>query len=68
MKFGDDQLVCSKCLIYDGFFRGGGSWAPDSCPKCGGTDCTMYKNLTLFQKKKAEKLKEKMWQEKTVKK
>lgn len=52
--FGKDTLFCSKCLIRDGHFRGGGSWAPDSCPKCGGTDCTMYQNLSVWHKIKAK--------------
>lgn len=49
-KFNEDELFCSNCLTPDRFFRGGGSWAPDCCPKCGGTDCTMYKDLALIQK------------------
>jgi hypothetical protein len=33
MGLRNNQLVCSKCLIADYFFRGGGSWLPDMCPK-----------------------------------
>ena len=57
--------LCKKCLVDDGFFSGGGSWAPDSCPKCGGTECVMYENLPPRKQKKARKLKAKMWQERS---
>lgn len=62
MIFTKDLLVCSQCMIYDGFFRGGGSWAPDSCPKCGGTDCTLFQNLNFLQKRKARRLNIKLWE------
>lgn len=52
-KFNKDELFCSKCLISDSLFRGGGSWAPDCCPNCGGTACTMYQDLTPMQKLRA---------------
>jgi len=54
-KFNKDELFCSKCLIHDAFFKGGGSWASNGCPKCGGTDCTMYQNLAFIQKIKVRK-------------
>ena len=58
------RLLCKKCLIDDHFFRGGGSWAPDSCPKCGGTDCVMWEDLSFIKQMKALSLKNKMWKEK----
>lgn len=60
-KFYKDELFCSKCLIHDTFFIGGGGWASDNCPKCGRTACTLYKNLTLMQKSKAEEKFDIMW-------
>lgn len=61
MKFGEDQLVCAKCLIYDGFFN------TSACPRCGGTDCIMYKNLTPYQRAKARELKAEMLEEREKK-
>lgn len=55
-----NRLLCKKCLIDDGFFRGGGSWAPDSCPNCGGTDCVWFDNLNWSRKQKALKIYEEM--------
>ena len=60
-KFHKDEMFCSKCLIHDTFFIGGGSWAPSTCPKCDGIDCILYKNLTLMQKFKARKKFDIMW-------
>lgn len=59
-----DELFCLKCLIHDTFFVGGGSWAPNCCPKCRGTDCIRYENLTPIQKIKAKKLFNIMWKKK----
>ena len=56
-----DELFCPKCLMHDTFFVGGGSWTPDNCPKCKGTDCIMYGNLTTIEKIKADYLFYKMW-------
>ena len=53
--FNKFERFCPKCIIHDTFFEGGGSWISDSCPKCGGTECIMYQNLTLVQKFKARK-------------
>lgn len=60
-KFNKDELFCSKCLIHDTFFKGGGSWASSSCPECGGTACTLYQSLTFVQKVKARKKFDIMW-------
>ncbi len=60
----DDNLFCPRCLIHDHFFTGGGSWAPDSCPNCGGTACTMFKNLSAYNQKLAKKRFKRMWKEK----
>jgi len=57
-------LVCTKCLIADYHFVGGGSWISDSCPQCGGTDCRRYENLTYEEKLKATEIWERMWREK----
>ena len=54
-KFSKNELFCIKCLISDGFFRDGGSWIPDRCPKCGGTECINYGGLTIFQKLEVRK-------------
>jgi len=63
-----NRLLCKKCLIDDGFFVGGGSWAADGCPKCGGTDCVWYEHIGPLQKLKAQKINDKMWSEKWLKK
>ena len=60
-KFHKDEMFCSKCLIHDTFFTGGGGWSPSSCPECGGTDCTLYKNLTFIQKSKVKEKFDVMW-------
>lgn len=54
-----DELFCSKCLIHDTFFVGGGSWPIYDCSKCKGIDC-IYKNLTIIEKIKANSLFNKM--------
>ena len=59
-----DELFCSECLIHDTFFVGGGSWSSDGCPKCKGTDCIRYENLTTTEKIKANHLFDIMWKEK----
>ena len=61
------RLLCKKCLIDDGFFIGGGSWAADNCPKCGGTECVWYENLGPLQKLRAQQIYDKMWGEKWLK-
>jgi len=63
-----NRLLCKKCLIDDGFFVGGGSWSPNNCPKCGGTDCVWYDSLGFFKKLKAQKINDKLWSEKWQKK
>jgi hypothetical protein len=63
-KFHDLELFCEKCLIHDTFFKGGGSWSPGNCPKCKGTNCVLYVNMTFLQQVKALELYEKMWNEK----
>ena len=55
--------LCIKCLIDDGFFNGGGSWAPDSCPKCGGTHCIMYEALPNFMQLEAKIINDILWDE-----
>jgi len=60
----DKLLLCKKCLIADSFFVNGGSWAPDNCPECGGTECVWFENLSFVQQAKARVLFEKMWKEK----
>lgn len=47
------DLFCVECLILDSFFVDGGSWIPDRCPKCKGTDCILYEDMTPEQKAKA---------------
>ena len=54
-RFNKDELFCIKCLIHDTFFVGGGSWVSNNCPKCGGTDCILYEDLTWVQKIKVLK-------------
>lgn len=56
-----NELFCSKCLIHDTFFIGGGSWSPSNCPKCKGTDCIIYENLSFIKKLKTNHLFDKMW-------
>lgn len=62
-RFNSDALFCKKCLIHDHFFRGGGSWAPDSCPKCGGTECITWNKVSIFKRNKVAKLFSKMWEQ-----
>lgn len=57
-------IVCSKCLILDSFFIGGGSWSPDRCPKCNGTDCILIENLSANNKRKANAIYREMWKKK----
>ena len=64
MELAKDQIVCERCLIYDGFFIDGGSWIPDRCPNCKGTNCKMYDNLDPISKIRANFLLNKMWKEK----
>lgn len=59
-----DRLVCTECLIDDGFFVVGGSWTPDVCPQCGGVDCRWYEDLTYEEKLKATEIYKRMWREK----
>jgi hypothetical protein len=63
-KFDKGELYCKKCGIHDSFFGNGGSWAPDSCPECGGTECITYENMSHLQKSKARDLFFKMWRKK----
>ena len=63
-----NRLLCKKCLIDDGFFVGGGATAADGCPKCGGTECVWYEHLNLLKQQKAQKINDKMWSEKWLKK
>jgi hypothetical protein len=63
MKLADNQLVCSTCLIPDGFFVNGGSHAPDNCPNCKGSVCTLYKNLSIVNKARARKIRAKLFKE-----
>lgn len=60
-EFNKHEFFCKKCIIHDTFFKGYGSWIADNCPKCGGTECTMYMNLSSIQKIKARKKFDIMW-------
>jgi len=62
-KFGNDSLFCTKCLIHDTHFRGGGSWAADLCPRCGGYECRAWESLSNEEKEIAGTLFDKMWKE-----
>lgn len=64
----DNEMVCTKCLIRDGFFVGGGSHAPDLCPNCNGYETTLVKNLSILNRIKANKLHKHMWQKIRVEK
>ena len=64
MSLKDDELVCKNDLIHDHFFEGGGSWAIDHCPKCGGCECILVKNLGFFKRWKANRIFDIMWKEK----
>ena len=54
--FNKDELFCKECYLHDMFFRGGGSWAPDSCPICKGTATIMFEDMDLLQRIRAVKL------------
>lgn len=60
-KFYKNDMFCVKCLLHDHFFRGGGSWAPDSCPICGGTETILWRNMGFLRHLKAKKLFDKWW-------
>ena len=60
MKIKKDTFFCSKCLISDYYFIGGGSWVPEYCPKCRGIEVTIYSNLNIWKKIKAKRLFKKM--------
>lgn len=64
MRVGEGEFVCKKCLVHDYFFVGGGSWAPDACPKCGGTECVLYEELSPLKKAKVQRLFRKHWNKK----
>jgi hypothetical protein len=64
-EIGDNQEVCKKCLVHEMFFTGGGSWSPDFCPNCYGEDYVMFKDLSWWKKRKANKLFKKMLQRRT---
>lgn len=60
-KFCDvSSFFCTKCLIHDTYFRGGGSWAADLCPECGGYACRAWKSLSDPEKEIAGALFDKM--------
>ncbi len=61
MKFNDDEMFCKKCFLRDGFFTGGGSWSPNACPICGGTETILYKNMNNKQRRIASKLQKEWW-------
>ena len=49
----------------NGFFKGGGSWSPDSCPKCKRADNVVpFKKLTIEQKATAIRTFDRIWKEK----
>jgi len=58
---GDRREVCAHCLIEEYFFTGGGSWSPDFCPQCRGEDYVMFKDLSLRDKIRANRLFNQMW-------
>lgn len=64
-KFNKNEVFCAKCLTHETFFTGGGSWSPDFCPTCKdvNADVTLYKNLTIKQKRIARKKFDEMWKE-----
>ncbi len=62
-KFNKYEFFCIKCMIHDTFFVGGGSWSPDCCPECRGCECIAWEHMSFIQKRKAQDLFEKMWQE-----
>ena len=63
--FDKNEFFCAECLIHDSFFKGGGSWSPDSCPKCKRADNVVpFKKLTIEQKATAIRKFDKMWKEK----
>lgn len=64
----DYELVCSKCLIHEEFFRffrTDEDDLVDRCPKCGGTNRTRYADLGWTKKDLARDLKEE-WERKEV--
>lgn len=58
------RSVCKRCLIEEHWFRGGGSWSPDLCPKCKQDDLVTFGNLSEKDKLKADKLYKDMWYKK----
>jgi len=64
--FHDNDMFCTKCLLHDTFWSGGNSWGIDFCPICKGQETILYKNMTLFQRKKAKKLFNEWWSKKKI--
>lgn len=61
-RFEENELFCRKCYCHDGFFIGGGSWTSDYCPFCGGTACSIWKEVPQEKKNFAYNLHKKMWE------
>jgi len=64
-NFGENAEFCSKCLTHDKWWTGGGSWAPDRCPRHNEDDgdAILWKNMSILQKRAAAKLFAKMWKD-----
>lgn len=60
----ENCLFCKKCYLHDYWFVGGGSWAPDGCPICGGTACVEFKDIPNKEKNKAIDEHLRRWKEK----
>ena len=59
------DLVCSKCLTHEDFFKTDKDTLVNRCPKCGGTNHTRYVNLGWTKRDLADDLKDK-WERKEV--
>lgn len=56
IKFHKNDMFCKICLIHDSNFINGGSWGIDNCPKCGGIETILYKNLNFLQRYRVKRI------------
>lgn len=60
--FLDNAMFCKDCFLYDYWFTGGGSWAPERCPFHPKSDeVILWKQMTKAQRKKAARWHDSLW-------
>lgn len=63
-KFDKNEDFCPQCLTHHYFYVGGGSHSPSLCPNHKTNESILWKQMNIFQKRKAAKLFDQMWNEK----